>query len=216
MNKYLKILLLGVLAGGAIALGGLGNLCCILAGQKILGSFVFSFGLLTVCGASLFLFTGKIGYAFHKDGPRPLDLLFGYIGNLIGAAVLGLLIFAITKNNEASVYGIAKNIAHSRDIIGGGEKWYEALLLSVLCGMLVFIAVDMFKRKPGPIGILCLIGAVAIFVAAGFEHCIANMFYYSLTNKWSYGLVLNIFITTIGNSIGALLIYFLTHFALDK
>ena len=45
-NRIIKTFLLGILAGFAIGLGGLGYLCCLALGHKILGSFVFSFGLL--------------------------------------------------------------------------------------------------------------------------------------------------------------------------
>lgn len=217
MNRIVKTFLLGILAGFAIGLGGLGYLCCLVMGQKILGSFVFSFGLLTVCGAGLFLYTGKIGYAFAKEGPKPLDLLVGYIGNLLGAASLGAALLAIPSLKGTAIAQNAYYIAQGRDVLSStGETWYGALLLSILCGILVFIAVDMFKRKPGAIGMLCLIGAVAVFVMAGFEHCIANMFYYTFGNNWTWGVVLNIVITTVGNTLGAWITYVITHFAIDK
>jgi len=217
IKRLVKIFLLGILAGGAIGLGGLGYLCCLVVGQKILGSILFSFGLLTVCGAGLFLYTGKIGYAFDKEGAKPLELLVGYVGNMLGASALGLTLFVIPQLKGTSIMQNAYYIAYNRDVLSStGETWYGALLMSILCGILVFIAVDMFKRKPGVIGVLCLIGAVTIFVAAGFEHCIANMFYYSFGGNWTWGVVLNLVITTIGNSIGAWIVYVITHYAFDR
>ena len=216
-NKYLKTFLLGILAGVAIGFGGLLYLCCLAYGHKIIGSILFSFGLLLVTSVSLFLYTGKIGYVFSKDGPKPLDLLLGYVGNIIGASSLGIIMCVIPSIKGSPIAQNAYYITASRDVLSSnGETWYNALLLSILCGVLVFVAVDVNKRKPGLIGTLILILSVTTFVIAGFEHCIANSFYFFFGNNWSWGVVLNLLITTIGNSIGAILTYFITHLALDK
>ena len=56
------------------------------------------------------------------------------------------------------------------------------LILAFFCGMLMYIAVDGYKSKGNPV-ILFL--GVSVFILAGFEHCIANMFYFTVAGVWS-------------------------------
>lgn len=209
MKQRLQNLALGVLAGIMIGLGGLAYVACLSCETtglgKIAGSVLFSCGLLAVCSLGLFLYTGKIGYVFQKKPGYLLDLLFGYIGNVIGALFIGFVVYKVNGYTMSGIGATLDNIASSRELfVSGGEKWWDAILLSFICGILVFIAVDIFKKKPGVIGSLALILAVTVFVVVGSEHTIANMFYFSAAGKWSVGAFLNILFTTIGNSLGAI------------
>ena len=47
---------------------------------------------------------------------------------------------------------------------------------------------------------------MAVFALSGFEHCVANMYFISLTGSWSAEAVLFIIVNTIGNSVGGLLV----------
>ena len=76
-------------------------------------------------------------------------------------------------------------------------------LLSVFCGFLMYAAVDGFKKKGNP---LILFVCVSVFILCGFEHCVANMFYFSLAGVWSGKAVLYLLLMTLGNSAGGLLI----------
>jgi len=206
--KYLRVFALAVLAGVMIALGGLAYVACCAYETtgvgKILGSVLFSAGLLSVCAFGLFLYTGRIGYAFEKKADYLLALLVGYLGNIIGACGIGYLCFATAPFTSGKMGAVVEGISSSRDILNQGETWYSALLLGVLCGILVFVGVDLFKRKPGVIGTIALILAVTVFVVGGTEHCIANMFYFSAANHWNGGTLLDIALVTLGNSLGSL------------
>ena len=219
--KYLKTFLLGLLAGIAIALGGLVYPAVSSSGgdptlAKIGGGFLFSLGLMTICGFGLFLFTGKIGYVTDNSPEYLLHLLLGYLGNFVGALTIGYLCYAIPAIRDGAIGAVARGIASSRDVLSGGEPWYSALLLGFLCGFFVYIAVAIYKAKPGVIGLVGLMFAVASFTVMGAEHCIANMFYFSISNGWSGGTILNVLLVTVGNSGSAILFHVLLKFALPK
>lgn len=86
-----------------------------------------------------------------------------------------------------------------------GDNPLSIFILAVFCGILMYIAVDGYKEKGNPV-ILFL--GVSVFILSGFEHCIANMFYFSLAGAWSVKAIVYLLIMTIGNSIGGILIPF--------
>ena len=82
------------------------------------------------------------------------------------------------------------------------------LILAVFCGMLMYLGVETFKRKE--LGELFRFAAiflcVVIFILCGFEHCIANMYYFSAAGVWSWHALLYILLMTLGNALGSWLI----------
>lgn len=206
MHKIIKTFLLGVMAGAAIALGGLLFTLLSNIGYKVIASFAFSIGLLLVCMFGFNLFTGKVGFFLEAENKKEysLNLLIMYIGNLVGALVIGYLCFGFFYKNN-SVINTISNVAYAREITS--DNWWITLLGAIGCGMLVYTAVYAF-RKEWPIGVrvVILMFAVFAFVIAGFQHCIANMFYISFANSWKGLTILNILIVTVGNIIGAILL----------
>ena len=67
----------------------------------------------------------------------------------------------------------------------------------------MYVAVDGFKEKGNP---LILFLCVSVFILSGFEHCVANMFYFAMAGAWSAKTVLYLLIMTLGNSVGGMLI----------
>ena len=207
MKRFLKTVLLGIAAGACIGLGGLAFLACKAQPEAgafghVLGSFMFSIGLLCVCSFGFFLFTGKIGYVFDNKKSYLLDLLAGYLGNIIGAEAIGYICFAIPAFRTGAMGATAYGIAQTRV----NEGFFAPLMWGFICGIFVYVAVDLFKKKPGVTGTLALIFAVAAFVVIGSEHCIANMFYFSAANCWNWQTILNVLLVTIGNSLGSIAI----------
>ena len=206
MKKICKTLFLGVLAGFAIGLGSFAFVMTKAAGSHVMGSFAFSIGLLLVCFLSFNLYTGKVGFAI--DGPKEnvINLIPIYIGNIIGAVASGFLFYLATKN-YVNVMDTIKAVVAAREI-GDADPWYRCLIMSTLCGVFVFLAVYGYKKFQNPgMKAAAIIACVFIFVVTGMEHTIANMVYFSFVNAWSWNAVLNIFITTVGNSLGAILMY---------
>ena len=211
MNKTIKTFLLGIAAGAAIGVGSFLFTLCASYSNKVLGSVLFAIGLFTVCFFGLFLYTGKIGYFLdNKDKKKyAFDLFVGYLGNIVGAVVLGYILRLILINfNNPTIDGI-KGIVSSRmiDIGFGGSPFVKQLGTSFFCGCLVYLAVHFWKTKwHFIIRTLILVLCVFLFVYLGFEHCIANMFYFSYGNAWNLQSLLNILVVTIGNSFGALIV----------
>lgn len=206
MKKICKTLFLGVLAGFAIGLGSFAFVMTKAAGSHVMGSFAFSIGLLLVCFLSFNLYTGKVGFAI--DGPKEnvINLIPIYIGNIVGAVASGFLFYLATKN-YVNVMDTIKAVVAAREI-GDADPWYRCLIMSTLCGVFVFLAVYGYKKFQNPgMKAAAIIVCVFIFVVTGMEHTIANMVYFSFGNAWSWNAVLNILITTIGNSLGAILMY---------
>lgn len=210
-NKTIKGLLFGIFAGLSIALGGTLYLVCKRFDLPILGSFLFSEGLLLVCTFKLNLFTGKIGYVFVEKKKYALNLIFIYLTNLIGALLFGFLVRLIAHPSIADTAKIVSDNKLANDYL-------RVLGTSFYCGVLVYMAVDVFKNKKIKLyfRVPCLILCVALFVMCGFDHCIADMYYFAVSNSYSYnfvGCVLTLLIVTIGNSCGAIFTNFVKEVA---
>ena len=73
--------------------------------------------------------------------------------------------------------------------------------------MLIYLAVEEYKSNPHEIGkYLGILFGVVVFIICGFEHCVANMYYISIADLWSLKALLYVFIMTIGNACGGLLL----------
>ena len=84
-----------------------------------------------------------------------------------------------------------------------GDGLLSLFLLAVFCGLLMFIAVDGYKRTQNP---LILMLCVAVFILCGFEHCIADMFYFAVSSTLGAQALLRLAVITLGNSAGGVLI----------
>ena len=209
VRDYIRIALYGTFAGIAIGLGGLLNIIAnsylypAVAG-RIIGSLLFPIGLSLVCFLDLNLYTGKIGYLLDNDKSFIVKLLFIYIGNIIGSLIFGGWALVVFKNG--ALYETVLAVA--------GKKLFELSFRpiikvfggSVLCGALVYIAIFCYKTfKQVYLKLIGIFLAIGLFVFLGFDHCIANMFYFTFSWSWKNPVAyLNIAIVTLGNSIGAI------------
>ena len=178
----------GILAGLLISIGGAVFLSC---ENKVVGAVGFTIGLISVCYYGANLYTGRIGYLFDKHDKEALtDLVFGLLGNLIGTVCCGLLM------------GPMKGEA-ARALCGGklSQAPLETLLRAAFCGMLVYIAVNLFRDKKTVLGIVI---GIPVFILSGFEHSIADAFYFAAAGEFTGQAALFILLVLIGNSVGAL------------
>ena len=170
MKKYLNYLIRGIFAGLMIGIGGTIYLSL---DNKIIGSFLFSIGLLMICMYNMNLYTGKIGYIVVNKKSYLIELLLTLIGNFIGTYILAL---AMLNSRFSSISDKAKVICDMKL----NDNLISILILSCLCGVLMYIAVNNYKKHSTSIGkYMGIFMCVMVFILSGFEHSVANMFYYA-------------------------------------
>ena len=186
------------MAGLAIALGGTVYLS---VENQIVGALFFTVGLFTVCTMNFQLYTGRVCYLFENDKNYALQLPFIWLGNLTGAVLTAQLLM-LTR--------IAPKLAGSAALLCEtklSDNLGSSFLLAMFCNLLIFIAVDGFKHHSHEIGkYLGLFFGVVAFILCGFEHCVADMFYFFLAGEITPDALLRIIIITLGNSVGGMLI----------
>ena len=173
---------------------------------KILGSLLFSIGLFLVCTFYLSLYTGKIGLIYEKkqDKEYYISLPIILIGNAIGAVSLGFLCYFIFKNTN--IMNTVGATCLSRTTLASFSDYLSCIVKSTLCGFCVYMAVKLFSLdRLKPLGILSLVFFVFLFVYCGFQHCIANMFYFGFGNSYDKNAFINLVLVIIFNSIGPLI-----------
>jgi len=149
---------------------------------KLLAGIVFCVGLILVVVGGAELFTGNnliaMAWASGKVSTRALLRNWGivYVGNFVGAIVIALLVFLSGQYTfgDGAVGVTVLNIAVAKVHLGFGQ----AIALGILCNILVCMAVWLtFSARSTMDKIAAIIFPIAAFVAAGFEHCVANMYF---------------------------------------
>ena len=209
MKNLLLHFVKGILAGLAIGVGGFLYILMtnLIAGElgKVLGSLLFAVGLFTVCSLSLSLYTGKIGLIYEKKQEKTFyfALPIMLVGNAIGAFGLGMLCYLIFK--ETSLLDTAMVAAATRLSFSNFNDFLGCIVKSTLCGLCVYLAVKCFAyKKISLLGTGLLVFFVFVFVYSGFQHCIANMFYFGFAWAWSWQMVVNLVLCILFNSVGPL------------
>ncbi len=207
LKRCLLTFLKGIGAGLAIGIGGFlfVVITAFVQGEvgKALGSIAFSIGLFTVCTFGLSLYTGKIGMVYEKKQETAfyIDLPIMLLGNAIGAFGLGFLLNLPLANTDVVTRAI--EVANSRLNFATFDHFLATMIKAFCCGVCVYLSVACFKKaKSRVVGTLLLMFFVFLFVYFGFEHCIANMFYFGLANRIEGYTFLNLALVIIFNSLG--------------
>lgn len=199
--KYWKILLSAIGAGILIGIGGFVYISYANT-NKFIAAFLFSLGLFTIIITKLHLFTGKIGYAFENKPSFILELFLTWVGNFIGAAIIGIS-FRLTRNYDV-FSDFLQNITQSKL----NDNPFSIFLLSIFCGMMIYIAVSEQKKNIHPLfQLFAIIVPVVVFIIAGFEHVVANMFYFIAGNVINGKTLLYLLLMTLGNSLGSWILW---------
>jgi formate transporter len=235
----IRTLALSVLAGAFIALGA-GFATVALGGAagelpfgvaRILAGVVFCLGLILVVVGGAELFTGNnlivMAWAERRVPSRWLlrNWALVYVGNLIGALGTVALVFAGAQYEfgDGAVGESALTIAQAKSSLGFGQ----AVALGIMCNALVCLAIWLtYSARSVTDKILAIIFPITAFVAAGFEHSVANMYFlpmgvlireqgssefYAASGtspadypdvSWANAIVDNLIPVTIGNIIG--------------
>ena len=84
-------------------------------------------------------------------------------------------------------------------------------VLAIFCNVLIYIAVEGYRSIENSLGrYLAVFFGVTVFVVCGFEHCVANMYYFTAAGVWSGEAIVFILVNTLGNALGGLLVPALT------
>lgn len=183
----LPLLMLGMLAGAFIGLGSMlfaivkSDASLGFAASQIAGGLVFSLGLLLVVVAGAELFTGNnlLAMAWADRKISSTELLRNWVlvcaANFVGAAGLALMVFLSghTAMNDGAIGRAVVRIALAKQAL----PMWEAFFRGILCNVLVCMAVWMAMAGRSVVDkAVAVIFPITAFVAAGFEHSIANMY----------------------------------------
>ncbi|MGB8215474.1 MAG: formate/nitrite family transporter [Anaerolineales bacterium] len=236
--SFLPLFALAVLAGAFIGLGAMFATTTAATTStlpygvaRLLIGLVFCLGLILVVIAGAELFTGNnlivMAWANHKISTLSLlrNWLIVYVGNFVGSLGTAVLVFYSKQYTAGtgSVGEAALNIAVGKVNLG----FVQALVLGILCNALVCLAVWLtYSARSVTDKILAIIFPITAFVAAGFEHSIANMYFvpYALLIKtfdpafgiahkidlssltWGSFFLKNLLPVTLGNIVGGSLL----------
>jgi formate transporter len=233
-----RLVALAVLAGAFIALGGIFSTVA-LAGAvdapwgaiRVLAGVVFSVGLVLVVVGGAELFTGNnlivMAWAGGRVSTRAVlrNWAIVYAGNFVGALGVALAAYSARLHESGSgAFGAAAlGIAAAKL----QPTFEQAVALGILCNVLVCLAVWLsYSARSTTDRVLVVVPPIAAFVAAGFEHSVANMYFIPfallLTHldpgfvtahgpdaqalTWSRFVVRNLLPVTLGNVIGGTLL----------
>jgi formate transporter len=196
----LSLIVLGILAGAFIAFGALfmtvvatGAAVLPFGVMRILSGVAFSLGLILVIVGGAELFTGDslmiVAWASRRISAYSLlrAWILIYAGNIVGALGTAMLVFLAGHFNfgGGGVGKIALEIATAKAAI----TTEQLLFLSILCNVLVCLAVWMsFGARSNVDKVVVIVPPVTAFVAAGFEHSIANIYilpYALAVKRWA-------------------------------
>jgi formate/nitrite transporter len=185
----LSLFALAVLAGAFISLGAI-FATTVSAGTedlpfgvvRLLAGLTFSLGLILVIVGGAELFTGNtlivMAWASGKIGARLVirNWAIVYVGNLVGALATVVVMFVAGQYafGNGSVGLTALAIGNAK----AGLEFVPAIALGMMCNALVCLAVWLsFSARTTTDRILAIVPPIAGFVAAGFEHSVANMYF---------------------------------------
>ena len=218
-----------MLAGAFIAFGAmyfcvfLGDPTMPFAVQRLVGGICFCLGLVLVlcCGAELF--TGNTLLICAKAAGKICwsdtlkNWVIVWLGNLVGALVAVFLIYlaGVASMNGGAVGETMVSVAAGKV----SPDWITLFFKGIMCNILVCLAVWIgFSARTVADKVLGILLPISAFVAAGFEHCVANMFFLPtgyLLNTLGVGpadaitlggIFYNLSAATLGNIVGGVLV----------
>ena len=165
--------------------------CNLICGNKYVGAVLFAFGLIAVCRYSMSLFTGMAGYIVKKNALEfavvtAVNCVFAF-----GFGVLGSFNPAVKEKAAEVCAGKLSNTL----------LWL--FVSASFCGILIYLGVDIFKKHGTYIGIIF---SIPVFVLCGFDHTVADLFYYGAAGNYNAADLLVLPVLIAGNIVGSSII----------
>ena len=174
MKDFFKAFLAGIFIG----IAGIVSL----KANNYLSPFIFSTGLICIILCNLKLYTGIIGVS---NDIREIVLVI--LGNFLGASIVGEMV-----NPDPSIELMLQ--------LKLDKSYIILLVTAIFCGMLMYVATVVSKECNNRV--LVIILCVAAFIIGGFEHSVADVFYFAIDGISSRDLW-TLLIIALGNYIGA-------------
>ena len=187
-----NVFVLSILAGAFIAMGAIFATTVAAGGSelpygvvRLLAGLTFSLGLILVVVAGAELFTGNnlivMGWASRRVSTALLleNWTIVWVGNFVGAFATAFIVYVSGQYTfgGGAVGQTALSIAAAKTSLG----FVEAIALGMLCNALVCLAIWLtYGAHTTTDKVLAIIPPIAAFVAAGFEHSVANMYFISI------------------------------------
>lgn len=197
-----ETILCDIAAGIAISIGGTAFL---ITGN----AWCFTIGLLLVCFFGFNLYTGKIPYftfapyfmnkrlTWKLNLSKIKSMFFMVCINMLTAFAMGMIV----KSIRPDVIEKAEQLAEAKL----NTAWWIVIIKGILCNVMIFSAVEFWKSGKVILKPLGLIFSTAIFVMCGFEHCVANAFYFGVASRFDIDAFL--WLNVLGNTIGGIAAY---------
>lgn len=197
MKNILNFLIKSILAGLMIGIGGTVYLSI---ENKIVGAIFFAIGLFIIVTKELNLFTGKIGYIFNNKPKYLIEVITTLIGNFIGTYLVAFLL------KFTRIYDLIGVKAEGLCLTKLNDKMLSIFILSIFCGILMYLAVNGYKEGKDTFSKYASVFlGVIVFILCGFEHSIANMYYFSIASLWSKSTFIYLSVMVLGNTLGGVL-----------
>ena len=187
----------GILAGILIAIGGSVYLAC---ENRYVGATLFSVALLCICYKGYGLFTGKVGFLPEQhDKTAWTVVLTALLGNAIATCLFGWAIrYALPQLGD-----VAQTVCEAKLT----QLWPQTAIRGVFCGILMYLAVSIFRDHKTTAAIFF---CVPVFILSGFEHSIADMFYFAASGIVSWQAFGFLWCVILSNAVGGVLLPLLT------
>jgi len=196
-GKDVDYLIKGLYAGIMI---GIGCTAYLATSNVYIGALLLAVSLLVICMYGMSLFTAKVGYLLINRVEYIKELLLSLLGNFLGVSIVSSLV----RKTSLVVYQ-EKALSISKSILN--DSILSIFILSALCGFLIYIAINNYKKVSGEVGKYILIFlSVMIIVIAGLNHSIFDMYYFLLSNTLNTKALLYLFVMLVGNGLGSILI----------
>lgn len=214
MKKMAAQFLLAILAGFCIGLGGTIYLRLkdAFPGGQVVGAILFAIGLFVICTRGYSLFTGKVCYLFDNwNAFYILSIPVIWLGNLLGCMLLAWLESLTVLFGATGINTTAKVIIDAKM----NSSYLSLFVLGIICNVFIYIAINGFTNNPHQLGkYLALFMGVSIFILAGTEHSIADMYYWCVSGELYAApgeSLLRILIVSLGNLVGGPLLSLAEH-----
>ena len=164
------------LMGGILI--GIGGTAFLSVDDKVVGAFLFSVCLYAILATGQLLLTGRAAYTCHLR-----ELAGILLGNACGAVAVGLLAGPDVRA-RAALLCQAK--------LGGMDS---LIVAGILCNLLIYVAVEAYGKAQPLLTVMC----VMAFILCGYEHSIANMFYFAAARRFSPEVVMFLVVNVLSN-----------------